>query len=912
MPSTAPQKCLSSQFTGQDSKQLADEATVLANYEVGQRLGEGAYGSVYEVKYIPSGQRFAMKVLQKDDLLALSQTADSPAQSISDYEALERHIVKEATMMQSLEHPNLVKFYKFLNSKVAYYFIMDLAEGGELFDLVISEKYFSERDARYYFQQLMSAIDYCHRNGIAHKDLKAENLLLGRDDRLVVCDFGFSTKCVEDLIERQEQDLDSSTGPQDCTLQGAGTLHYMSPEAVTASSQNLFEYLGGFNGENSFFTESGTGDLLHNESPSSSGFTHPANASVGMNRSMSENWESGAEISVAKKKEKGGFFHNLIIKKKEPAKSSAGATPKGDGRPEQAKHQDPVVRSGVTTPLSTLESTSHFHQRTSTAPAVKIDPFQQDLWSAAVILFFMVTGRLPFSGRDDEETLHLIEEARVRFTPEEERRLSTNVKDLIHRMMRRDPEARLSRADVISHKWFKEGLNKQKVFPHLFEEADTPTPRAPNFLNFKERKSEAVTADEEAYLHSAFDAINTDELGGISRDQIRDALTTLSNEATKSDDVSEMMKLLTGDEKSEKVTFEEFRRAWVSRDLAHTDLTQKKHFQLEEIVKLHPKHLEPPTVRQLRTAFDSVDSSHTGVITIKQWKEFFERLNVKVETKDLVSLMQAFKSGTCGGGSSCGTPTESDYLSFDFFVSGIQEALLRHPMGRKLALATNLNALFNSYNVKDCLWHGFLVSCRPEKVLKLLQKESRLQLLHSSEMKASKSKTYTFRYTPEGEDMGSTRIDPASPFLHAHQNRGASDFEQRRSSMRATIVGGGGHSFRTFRTITLPKILMEKTADTTKGKEKLPAGDIALANSHAPLVGSSGTTVSGEIPPFSGCEVDVTLTPVGTDYVLVRFRRIYGGTFSFHESVNFISDLLIPEREKAMEDTMPRGESELM
>lgn len=75
--------------------------------------------------------------------------------------------------MQALSHPHVVKFYKFLSSTTAFYLIMELAEGGELFDLIISKHHFSEDESRMYFQQLMSAIDYCHSNGVAHKDLKA-------------------------------------------------------------------------------------------------------------------------------------------------------------------------------------------------------------------------------------------------------------------------------------------------------------------------------------------------------------------------------------------------------------------------------------------------------------------------------------------------------------------------------------------------------------------------------------------------------------------------------------------------------------------------------------------------------------------------------------------------------------------
>lgn len=70
---------------------------------------------------------------------------------------------------------------------------------------------------------------------------------------------------------------------------------------------------------------------------------------------------------------------------------------------------------------------------------------------------------------------------------------------------------------------------------------------------------------------------------------------------------------------------------------------------------------------------------------------------------------------------------------------------------------------------------------------------------------------------------------------------------------------------------------------------------------------------SGVIPQVNGvCDVDVILAPACLGYTLVRFRRIHGKTSDFHEAVSFISNLLDFERQQAVEDTMPKGESELM
>lgn len=69
---------------------------------------------------------------------------------------------------------------------------MEYANNGTLFDLMAKTRNLSEPNAHFYFQQLMSAMEFCHSRGIAHRDLKLENLLLTTENCLKVSDFGFA------------------------------------------------------------------------------------------------------------------------------------------------------------------------------------------------------------------------------------------------------------------------------------------------------------------------------------------------------------------------------------------------------------------------------------------------------------------------------------------------------------------------------------------------------------------------------------------------------------------------------------------------------------------------------------------------------------------------------------------------
>ena len=70
--------------------------------------------------------------------------------------------------------------------------VMEYASGGELFDRILKNGRFEEPEARYFFQQLISGVAYCHAKGVAHRDLKLENTLVHGESvpRLKICDFG--------------------------------------------------------------------------------------------------------------------------------------------------------------------------------------------------------------------------------------------------------------------------------------------------------------------------------------------------------------------------------------------------------------------------------------------------------------------------------------------------------------------------------------------------------------------------------------------------------------------------------------------------------------------------------------------------------------------------------------------------
>ncbi|KAI3461715.1 hypothetical protein Pfo_018378 [Paulownia fortunei] len=156
---------------------LSPENALFNKYEIGKLLGCGAFAKVYHARDVATGQSVAVKVINKSRLINNAN--------------LMANIKREISIMSRLRHPYIVKLFEVLATRGKIYFILEFVKGGELFAKVAKGR-FSEDLGRKYFQQLISAVGYCHLRGVYHRDLKPENLLLDENGDLKVSDFGLS------------------------------------------------------------------------------------------------------------------------------------------------------------------------------------------------------------------------------------------------------------------------------------------------------------------------------------------------------------------------------------------------------------------------------------------------------------------------------------------------------------------------------------------------------------------------------------------------------------------------------------------------------------------------------------------------------------------------------------------------
>ncbi|XP_067895145.1 RAC-alpha serine/threonine-protein kinase isoform X2 [Heterodontus francisci] len=166
-------------------------------------LGKGTFGKVILVKEKASGRYYAMKILKKEVIVAKDEVA---------------HTVTENRVLQNSRHPFLTALKYSFQTNDRLCFVMDYANGGELFFHLSRERVFSEDRARFYGAEIVSALDYLHsEKNVVYRDLKLENLMLDNDGHVKITDFGL---CKEGI-------KDGATMRTFC-----GTPEYLAPEVL--------------------------------------------------------------------------------------------------------------------------------------------------------------------------------------------------------------------------------------------------------------------------------------------------------------------------------------------------------------------------------------------------------------------------------------------------------------------------------------------------------------------------------------------------------------------------------------------------------------------------------------------------------------------------------------------------------
>ncbi|KAK1221087.1 serine/threonine-protein kinase gin4 [Marasmius sp. AFHP31] len=193
-----------------------DDPKQIGAWKMGRTIGKGSSGRVKLARHAKTGQMAAVKIVSKSFLLSLTESLDHAA---SEAEYKELSLQREIIVMKLIEHPNVMRLYDVWDLPDEIYLILEYVQGGELFDYLCEKGRLPIPEALSYFQQIIHAVDYCHRFNIAHRDLKPENILLDAELNVKIADFGMA-------IFQSDSMLRTS----------CGSPHYAAPEVVSGGA----------------------------------------------------------------------------------------------------------------------------------------------------------------------------------------------------------------------------------------------------------------------------------------------------------------------------------------------------------------------------------------------------------------------------------------------------------------------------------------------------------------------------------------------------------------------------------------------------------------------------------------------------------------------------------------------------
>ena len=210
-------------------------------YEVMKKIGEGSFGKIYKVKNKQSG-----------DIRAMKQITKSKIPNIEKFQ-------NEIKILAMVDHPNIVRLFEVIEDDKYFNLLQELCTGGELAKKIQTTQ-LKEKEIAKIFNQIMSAVAYCHDKGIVHRDLKLENILFASenpDAPVKIIDFGFSVLLGKnDMNKDKNKDNDLKKYGFKRMKSKVGTLYYISPEIIKGNYDEkcdiwacgviLFILLGGY------------------------------------------------------------------------------------------------------------------------------------------------------------------------------------------------------------------------------------------------------------------------------------------------------------------------------------------------------------------------------------------------------------------------------------------------------------------------------------------------------------------------------------------------------------------------------------------------------------------------------------------------------------------------------------------
>ncbi|KAF2486789.1 hypothetical protein BDY17DRAFT_239919, partial [Neohortaea acidophila] len=185
------------------------------HWQLGKTIGAGSMGKVKIARNAETGEQVAIKIVPRQSTEGEHRTE---AERQRADQSKETRTAREAAIVTLVDHPYICGMRDVVRTPHHWYMLFEYVNGGQMLDYIISHGRLKEKQARKFGRQIASALDYCHRNSIVHRDLKIENILISKTGDIKIIDFGLS----------------NLFSPRNYLKTFCGSLYFAAPELLQA------------------------------------------------------------------------------------------------------------------------------------------------------------------------------------------------------------------------------------------------------------------------------------------------------------------------------------------------------------------------------------------------------------------------------------------------------------------------------------------------------------------------------------------------------------------------------------------------------------------------------------------------------------------------------------------------------
>ena len=602
------------------------------NYRILKKLGQGTFGQVYKIIQLKTGNIRALKIIPKNNLRSGFTDKD---------------IIREINIMKNLDHPHIIKLYEFYKDEENYYLVNEFCTEGDLSEKMQKLKFLPEPIVKILMAQIFSAVFYLNNRGIIHGDLKLENILVDSylDDGNIQTQkpSNFISSLIKDAtnVRNYLRDIKLKKGNtaifnrqklneslKKYRISGKGLYHknkdkihlYANPNNIINEETKECEFNNEERKDNYDFDKNNEERKnnfeldKNNEDTNIFGFESNDENEIGeihnkdsSDFSSSPEKDNSNQVSPFELEE-----HNNLKIKSKLSKSSLINWELEKNEEKQSKSDIRNIERKLTYNYNKLNIKNFelklidfgcskifspykkitFEDTIGTlvycSPEVLKNKYDQkcDIWSCGVIMYLLLCGKFPFSGKTEEEITKKILFGKLKFNNKQFENISESAKDLISKCLIRDKNKRITIKEAMKHEFFAGEIDINNIF-----EDEVITKNVLNNLKINSRQTSKFYqivltylsynfADKEHLqkLRNIFYKIDSNMDGKLSKEELYNAYKDAGIDITKKE-INKIIEFMDFDGNG-YIEYEEFIRVTLPKEQLFTDINLKNAFDM--------------------------------------------------------------------------------------------------------------------------------------------------------------------------------------------------------------------------------------------------------------------------------------------------------------------------------------------